>query len=128
MTGHNNSIYSLVKLPDQRLASASADLTIKIWNSSNGNLLNTFIGHTDWIMSLALLASEENESMIRLASGSFDKTIKIWNVNDGSLLSTLIGHSDRVSSLALLADGNLASGSFDLSINVWNTRTGFQSI
>jgi WD40 repeat protein len=79
-------------------------------------------------MSLALLASEENESMIRLASGSFDKTIKIWNVNDGSLLSTLIGHSDRVSSLALLADGNLASGSFDLSINVWNTRTGFQSI
>jgi len=128
LTGHDNSVYSLVRLPDQRLASASADLTIKIWNTSNGDLLNTFIGHTDWVMSLVFLACEQNDSMIRLASGSFDKSIKIWSVNDGSLLHTLVGHSDKVSSLALLADNNLASGSFDFTVNVWNSQTGFLSI
>ncbi len=72
LNGHTNYVRYLAVLPDQTLASASADKTIKIWDTLNGNLLKTLNGHTDWVICLAVLGDNT------LASGSDDKTIKIF--------------------------------------------------
>ena len=64
---------SLAVLPDGTLASGSWDNTIKIWNTTTGDIIRTLTGHSDWVRTLAVLPDGT------LASGSTDTTIKIWN-------------------------------------------------
>jgi WD40 repeat protein len=88
LTGHTRSIWGLVKIKqnDVRLASGSFDSTIKIWNYTNGRLLNNLIGHHDEIYNLVSFNDE------RIASSSKDKRIFIWNTISGKILYALEGH------------------------------------
>lgn len=140
LTGHSSYVYSVAFSPDgqtpstglrqssaersgQVLASGSRDETIKLWRASDGKLLRTLKGHSDWVRSVAF--SPDGRT---LASGSSDKTIKLWQVSDPSaagLLRTLKGHSNTVFSVAFSPDGRtLASGSNDKTIKLWRTSDG----
>ena len=100
------------------LASASADKTVKIWETNHWTEMYTFRGHTNSVYCLVI---NEDESLI--ISGSFDKTIKIWNVNSVSLYRTLLGHTKCVVDVSIF--GNLlVSASRDETIRVWNLETG----
>jgi WD40 repeat protein len=106
---HNSPLDLLVALRNGNLASCFLSNTaINIWNTTEGSLEKTLIGHTNGVSSLAVLASGF------LASGSFDSSIKIWNVNDGRLMQTLTltdyGLNSAVVSLVVLENGYLASG------------------
>jgi len=61
---------------------------IDIKRISTWSLKRTLTGHSDWVISLAVLQNGD------LASGSGDKTIKIWDSSTWSLKRTLTGHSD----------------------------------
>jgi WD40 repeat protein len=62
--------------PDgKRLASASVDRTVKVWDAATGQESLTLKGHTDYVMSVAFSPDGQ-----RLASTSFDKTVKVWDV------------------------------------------------
>jgi WD40 repeat protein len=78
LNGHTDWVNSLVILPDNTLASGSADQTIKIWDTVNGKELVTMIGHTSWINFLVVLPDNT------LASASADQTIKIWGIKNVS--------------------------------------------
>lgn len=43
---HENAINCMTVLIDGYLATGSSDKLIKIWNTKNGLLMNTLIGHT----------------------------------------------------------------------------------
>lgn len=67
-------IYSLTFSSDGKyLVSAGDDASIKIWDLSNGQLLNELKSHSKTIYSLAF---SKDGSM--LASGGIDKTIRVW--------------------------------------------------
>jgi WD40 repeat protein len=60
--------------PDgQRLASASYDQTVKLWDAVTGQELLTLKGHTREVYGVSFSPDGQ-----RLASASRDKSVKIW--------------------------------------------------
>ena len=68
---HISWVNYLVVLPDKSLASCSADTTVKIWDTINGNVIKTYNDHTGSVWSLVVLPDNT------LASSSQDTTINI---------------------------------------------------
>jgi hypothetical protein len=107
--------------PDgQRLASASADQTVKVWDGRSGQELRTLRGHTGPVSSVAFSPDGQ-----RLASASADQTVKVWDGCSGQELLTLRGHRGPVTSVAYSPDGTtlLAQGE-GLQLLAWNANTG----
>ena len=115
--GHTGAVTSVAALGSKYIATGSADKTIKIWNATNGILIQTLIGHNGSVDSLLGLPGG------RFASGSADKTIKIWNLANCSLVYTLSGQN-QVPNLILLPNGLIASGPDPNKLWFWNYNTG----
>jgi WD40 repeat protein len=118
---HSGRLYSVAFSPDgKRLASASRDKTVKVWDAQTGQELLEFKGHSDVVRSLAYSPNGK-----RLATASWDKTVKVWNAQTGQELLTFKGHSDQVRSVAFTPDGKrLASATYDGMVKVWDAQTG----
>jgi len=96
------------------------DKTIKVWSTTDNQLLKTLTGHSEAVSSVSFSSDDK-----LIASGSNDKTIKLWNAAEGQLLKTLTGHSESVSSVSFSSDGKLiASGSNDKTIKLWRVADG----
>ena len=92
LVGHAGSVESVAFSPDgQRLASASGDQTVKIWDSATGKELFALKGHAGWVKSVAFSPDGQ-----RLASASNDQTVKIWDSATGKELFALKGHAGVV--------------------------------
>ena len=92
LEGHSGFVTALAVLPDGKLASASWDETVRVWDAVSGAGLLTFAGHTKSVISaLAVLPDG------KLASGSWDKMVRVWDAASGACLLTLAGHTDCVS-------------------------------
>ena len=84
-----------------------------------GALLQTFMGHTDRVTSVAVTPAGT-----RLVSGSDDHTLRVWDLASGVELATLSGHRDMVLATAVTPDGSrLVSGSADETIKIWDLAT-----
>lgn len=120
LVGHTSGVRSVALSPDGgRVASGSADRTIKIWNAQTGALIRTLQGHTGTVLSLAWSPDDR-----LIASGSADSTIKIWDAQTGQFLRT-IAHTDPVWSVAWSPDSRwIASGSDDRTVRIWEAGTG----
>jgi WD40 repeat protein len=93
----------------QRLASASHDHTVKIWDARTGKCLQTLEGHGSLVTSVVF--SHDSQ---RLASASHDHTVKIWDSKTGKCLQTLEGHGNWVTSVVFSHDSQqLASAAVD---------------
>jgi len=98
----------------ERLASASKDSTVKVWNARTGRCLFSLSGHTDCVEALRWGGAG------LLYSASRDRTIKVWAITDagaaseaGKLARTLSGHGHRVNSLALNCEYVCRTGPYD---------------
>ena len=120
LKGHTWSVYDLVQISDDLLASSGgSDRTVRIWNLTTNTCKFILTGHTNWVYGLKQITSRI------LASGSFDSTIKLWDITSGQLIRTLTGHRNYIWwSVDLLNSQTLVSGSYDGTINLWNWSTG----
>ncbi|MEV4105834.1 hypothetical protein AB0J42_36835, partial [Nonomuraea sp. NPDC049649] len=77
LADHTGPVYSVAFNPDgTRLATASADGTVRIWNPATGRQIGTPLAdHTGPVYSVAF-----NPDGTRLASAGEDRTVRIWDV------------------------------------------------
>ena len=72
--GHLNAVSALAWSPDgRRLASASYDQTVQVWDPFTGQRFAVYRGHTNWVSALAWSPDGE-----RIASAS-DHNIHVWS-------------------------------------------------
>jgi hypothetical protein len=85
LQGHTDYVTSVAfSAAGDRLASASHDETVRVWDAWTGNLLHTLEGHTHYVTSVAFSAAGD-----RLASASGDQTVRVWHAKTGQPLHTL---------------------------------------
>jgi WD40 repeat protein len=71
-----------------RLASASADTTVRIWDPLTGKQTGAPLrGHTDQIRVIRLVTTTDRRNL--LISGSHDGTIRLWNPATGQPVHTI---------------------------------------
>ena len=63
-----------------RIASGSADKSVKVWDAATGEAVLTLEGHSGRVTSVCFSADGT-----RIASGSADKSVKVWDAaTDGN--------------------------------------------
>ena len=101
-----------------RLASASNDRTMKLWDVASGQEIGTLKGHTGAVASVAF-----NRDGTRLASASEDRTVKLWDAATGQELRTIRGLASSVWSVAFSHDDSrLAAAMDDRTVVIWDAR------
>jgi len=123
LQGHSDIITQIAWSADgKRLASASKDHTIRLWNTETGELVSVLEGHTDIVLGIAWAPDGGT-----LASVSGDDTIKLWNTNTGQLRSQI--EDGASNSIAWSPDGESFASVAKYShskIKFWDARTGEQ--
>jgi WD40 repeat protein len=117
--GHRGGITDLAFSPDKRyLASASKDLTVRIWNLTEGTLLATCAGHEAPPQSIAFSPVGE-----MLASGEWGGggQVRIWNSRTGELISNLPvpGFLDQIWRLRFSPGGTYLAAGGNMGLVVW---------
>jgi WD40 repeat protein len=104
----------------KRLASASQDQTIRLWDVARGEELNQLRGHEGRVSSLAFAPDGKT-----LVSGSWDRTLRVWDIASAKELQRFTGHPREVLCVAFSRDGQtLASGGRDATLWLWQAATG----
>jgi WD40 repeat protein len=110
-----------------RIASASQDGTVKVWDADSGHLLHTLAGHDGGVAAVALSPDAR-----LLASASDDRTVRVWDVCTATE-SLRLAHRDPVAAVAFAPGGELmASGGGVYGVcgelKVWDPRTGREAL
>jgi WD40 repeat protein len=124
LTGHNDSVCSLVISPDNRiLVSSSYDNTIKLWSLPDAKCIKTLTGHDGIIFSLVITPDGQT-----LVSGCEDKTIRLWSLPNGNHIKTIkTDHMYCTNGLRLAISPNgqiLFSAASDYILKLWSLPDG----
>lgn len=118
--GHEGDVHGVAFSGDgARLASTSADGTVRVWDVASGEELACLRGHREASWGVAFFPDGE-----RLVSASWDRTVRLWHVHGGEL-ALLRGHRERAWGVAVSPDGRLvAAAGDDGTARVWDAATG----
>lgn len=103
------------------LASGHGAHEIRIWDTSNWQLLKCLRGHTGAVNAVRW-SSDGN----LLGSASQDTTARIWSMDETAELNILRGHSRSVHCMEWVPDSQIiVTGSEDNTLRIWSAETGY---
>jgi hypothetical protein len=119
--GHLDVVSSVCFSPDgKRLASASFDKTVRIWNVADHRVEQTLTGHSDFVYSVAFGPKGD-----WVVSASKDRTVRLSDVASGKSQLTFSGMDQDVLAVAVAPKGDaVVSSGYEASLFWWNPQTG----
>jgi hypothetical protein len=84
-----------------RLAVASSDATVRIFDADTGTLVRSIDGHRDWVLAVAWSPDGS-----RIATGSRDRTAKVFDTSSGALLASYGRHDAPVRGILFAPSGD----------------------
>lgn len=132
-TGHRDEVFGGVNTvawsPDgTRIASASHDGSVEVWEAETGRRLLTYRGHVQegtWVLKAAW--SPDGRCIASCEGGLAEKdyAVQVWEAETGRHLLTYGGHHAAIYALAWSPDGTrIASGSYDSTLQIWERISG----
>jgi WD40 repeat protein len=117
LTFHKMPISAVAVSPDgKKLAAASEDKTVSIWDLTTGKYIGCLSGHTDRIPALAWHPSGRF-----LISAGWDTTARVWDANTLQPVILLNSHATQVNAAAFSPDGHwLACADSSHTIHLWD--------
>merc|ERR1711959_354327 len=102
-----------------RLVTASADCTARVYNVMTGACIAILIGHEGEISKVQF-----SPNGCRLITASSDRTCRLWNVETGECVQVLEGHTDEIFSCAYNYGGDtIITGSKDNTCRIWKDNS-----
>lgn len=120
LKAHDGWVSAVAFNPDgSRLAVASADKTVSVWDTNTWKETLRLKGHTDYVSAVAWSADGK-----QLLSGSFDHTAKLWDATTGAELFALKGHKGAVMAVAFVGGQSLGTADVSGRLTYWDRATG----
>ncbi len=80
--GHSDEVFKVIAHPSlPLLLTASADKSVRSWDTEKLSNLKTFQGLTDFVYALAVSADGK-----QVAAGSYDGEVRVWTISDATLV------------------------------------------
>jgi WD40 repeat protein len=120
--GHSDTVYGVAFSPDAtKIATASADKFIKVFEIPSGKFIKSFEGHTHHVLDVGWKSDGK-----LLASAGGDNTIKIWDYASGEQVRTINNaHNKQVTRLVFVGKtSNFLTCSGDQQVRSWNVDNG----
>jgi WD40 repeat protein len=119
LIGHEDGVVSLAFAPDgRRLASASGDGTVRVWDVATGEHLGRW-DHGG--IATAVAFSPDGR---RLVYGVSDGSVRLRDAASGDELACLRGHEQGVYGVACSPDGRWVASAGPDAVVVWDVRAG----
>jgi WD40 repeat protein len=114
--GHTGVVTGLaVAFGGDRIATAGADKTIKVWDAKNGNLLQTIEGHASPVADVAWSPDG------KLLASSGDNLFRLWDSDTGKKRAAIPVPPQRFPGpIAFRADGKVLAGGAGDTVNLWD--------
>ena len=119
LRGHKGVASMVTFAPDGRtLGSSSEDNTAKLWDTTTGTCVRTFVGHTNGVESVNF--TPDGRTMV---TGSRDATCRVWDVATGKTLH-IIKNPGPIRWVQYSPDGKeLAVGCDDKYLRIYDAET-----
>ena len=117
--GHEGGVHGAFFLSNGQLLSWSLDGSLKLWDSSSGQCLNSMAVDEGNLWHVAI-----NDDFLAIACYVESPICVVWNVRTGEKVAELIGHQQEVTGCAWLTRGRALTWSKDGTLRVWHAATG----
>jgi WD40 repeat protein len=118
-SGHNGSVWCSAS-DGRQLATGGADKTVRVWDASTFEPVQTLEGHREWVLACGM-----SPKAGLLASASRDSSVRLWDLGTWAERALLTGHRGPVWSAVFTPEHDrLITSSDDQTLRVWSVPNG----